>query len=193
VSRDRSAVASTGARRLHSRRGSQAGDHGLREERRGSSLPIRRPGNGEPAVQRITISIDDDLLETIDRLCDRRGYASRSEALRDIVRDVVSRDQVASEREAPCIAALTYVFEHQTRDLAKRLTEAQHAHHDLSVAALHVHIDEQDCLEVAILKGSVGAVRGFADSLVTQRGVRHGQLQIIPTGPGHDAPGHRHD
>jgi CopG family transcriptional regulator, nickel-responsive regulator len=142
-------------------------------------------------VQRITISIDDDLLETIDRLCERHGYASRSEALRDIVRDAATRELAASEQDAPCIAALTYVFEHDTRDLARRLTEAQHEHHDLSVASLHVHVDAHDCLEVAVLRGTVGDVRAFADSVVTQRGVRLGHLQIIPTRRAHETD-HRH-
>ncbi|QCI64154.1 nickel-responsive transcriptional regulator NikR [Phreatobacter stygius] len=144
-------------------------------------------------MQRITISIDDDLLAMIDRLSDRRGYTSRSEALRDIVREAVTSEQAASEDDTPCIAALTYVFEHHTRDLARRLTETQHEHHDLSVASLHVHVDHHDCLEVAILKGSVSAVRRFADGVVTQRGVRLGNLQIIPVGHSHGVGDHPHD
>jgi len=144
-------------------------------------------------VQRITISIDDDLLETIDQLSERRGYTSRSEALRDIVREAVTREQAAADDDTPCIAALTYVFEHDTRDLARRLTETQHEHHDLSVASLHVHVDHHDCLEVAVLRGPVKAVRRFADGVVTQRGVRHGKLQIIPVRHGHGPGGHSHD
>lgn len=144
-------------------------------------------------MQRITISIDDDLLAAIDRFSDRRGYASRSEALRDMVREAALREDVATDDDTPSIAALTYVYEHHTRDLARRLTESQHAHHDLSVACLHVHVDHQDCLEVAVLRGGARTIRRFADTVVTQRGVRHGHLQIIPLGgeePGH---GHRHD
>ena len=144
-------------------------------------------------MQRITISIDDDLLAAIDRFSDRRGYASRSEALRDMVREAALREDVSTDDDTPSIAALTYVYEHHTRDLARRLTESQHAHHDLSVACLHVHVDHQDCLEVAVLRGGARTIRRFADTVVTQRGVRHGHLQIIPLGgeePGH---GHRHD
>jgi CopG family transcriptional regulator, nickel-responsive regulator len=134
-------------------------------------------------MQRITISIDDDLLDTIDALARRRGYASRSEALRDIVREAITREPSAGGTE-PCIATLSYIYEHETRELARRLTTAQHHHHDLSVATLHVHVSERDCLEVAVLKGDVEAVRHFADEVTTQRGVRLSNLYVMPTAGG---------
>ena len=138
------------------------------------------PMNTPPPMQRITISLDEDLLEVIDRLSARRGYTSRSEAIRDIVREVHAREASQGDGNAPCVAALSYVYDHETRDLARRLNNAQHDHHDLSVATLHVHLDHEECLEVAILKGSVGQVRAFGDSLVTQRGVRLHHMHVVP-------------
>lgn len=138
-------------------------------------------------MQRITISVDDELLGIVDRLCARRGYASRSEAIRDILRDAQAREAADGGGDTRCVAALSYVFEHETRDLARRLTSAQHHHHDLSVATMHVHLDNEECLEVAVLKGSVSEVRAFGDSLVTQRGVRLGHLHVVPVA------GHRHE
>lgn len=144
-------------------------------------------------MQRITITIDDDLLAVVDELAQRRGYGSRSEAIRDLVREASAREETAGSGEAPCIATLTYVYEHETRDLARRLTEAQHHHHDLSVSTLHVHMDHDDCLEVTVLKGPVGEVRAFADAVTTQRGVRFGKLHVIPAkAPGRPAHGHHH-
>lgn len=140
-------------------------------------------------MQRITISVDDELLGLVDGLCARRGYASRSEAIRDILRETQAREAAAGEGDAPCVAALSYVYEHETRDLARRLTSAQHHHHDLSVATMHVHLDEEECLEVAVLKGTVAEVRAFGDSLVTQRGVRLGHLHVVPVEGG---PRHHH-
>jgi CopG family nickel-responsive transcriptional regulator len=139
-------------------------------------------------MQRITISVDEELLGIVDALCTRRGYASRSEAIRDILRETQAREAAAGDGDAPCVAALSYVYEHETRDLARRLTSAQHHHHDLSVATMHVHLDEEECLEVAVLKGTVSEVRAFGDSLVTQRGVRLGHLHVVPVAGGH----HRH-
>lgn len=134
-------------------------------------------------MQRITITIDDDLLAVVDGLAQRRGYGSRSEAIRDLVREASAREATAGSGEAPCIATLTYVYEHETRDLARRLTTAQHHHHDLSVSTLHVHMDHEDCLEVTVLKGTVAEVKAFADGVVTQRGVRFGNLHVIPARP----------
>ena len=149
-------------------------------------------------MERVTITIDSDLLGAVDALMHRRGYASRSEALRDIVRDFVSRDATEAPDTA-CVATLTYVYDHETRELAQRLTNAQHDRHDLGVASLHVHLDHHACLEVAVLRGSSGDVRHFADRLTAQRGVRHARLHLMPvieaeeTHSHHDgAPAHRH-
>ncbi len=130
-------------------------------------------------MQRITITIDDDLLDAVDGLMARRGYASRSETFRDILRDMMDR-QSAGDPAADCIAAFSYVFDHATRDLASRLTQAHHDQHDLSVASLHVHLDHESCLEVSVLRGATGSVTAFADTLATQRGVRHAHLHLIP-------------
>lgn len=141
-------------------------------------------------MQRITITIDDDLLGTLDTLCRRRRYTSRSEALRDLVRQAQVREQTTHDGRSRCFATLSYVYEHGTRDLAKRITSSQHDRHHLSVATMHVHLDLQHCLEVAVLHGSVGEVQTLADSITSQRGVRHGNLQILPAA--HGPPHHHH-
>ncbi|WP_430912301.1 nickel-responsive transcriptional regulator NikR [Methylobacterium sp. sgz302541] len=144
-------------------------------------------------MQRITITIDDALLADIDRLCDARGYGSRSEAVRDIVRDALAPAQAAQAGSPACYGALSYVYSHSTRDLARRLTDEGHRH-GVSVASMHVHVTHDDCLEVAVLRGSADAMRAYADSVTTQRGVRYGHLHLIPEGRaevgGHD---HAHD
>lgn len=140
-------------------------------------------------MQRITISLDEELLAIVDGLCRRRGYTSRSEAFRDMVRDAAARPDEAAGQEGDCFAALSYVYDHETRDLARRLTESQHHEHDLSVSTLHVHISDRDCLEVAVLKGPVESVRRVADGIITQRGVRFGHLHVVPverSGEDHD-------
>lgn len=130
-------------------------------------------------MQRITITIEDDLLATVDAVMQRRGYASRSEALRDMIRDAAARD-LAGDAAQPCVAVLGYVYDHATRALAQRLTHAFHDRHDLTVAGMHVHLDHATCLEVAVLRGPVAAVRTLADDVTAQRGVRHANLHIVP-------------
>jgi CopG family nickel-responsive transcriptional regulator len=78
------------------------------------------------------------------------------------------------------VAALAYVFDHRERELAKRLTGSFHDHHDLSVASMHVHLDHDSCLEVAVLKGAMRDVRDFARHVIAERGVRHGRLVTVP-------------
>jgi CopG family nickel-responsive transcriptional regulator len=135
-------------------------------------------------MQRITLSVDDELVAALDRHMKKRRYASRSEALRDILREAAAREQLdgrsAAKNDGFCVATLAYIYDHETRDLGRRLNQAQHKHHDLQVATLHVHLDHDSCLEVAVLRGPAKAVRALADDTVSQRGVRHGQLHLVP-------------
>ncbi|MDN3565801.1 nickel-responsive transcriptional regulator NikR [Paeniroseomonas aquatica] len=140
-------------------------------------------------MERVTITIDEALLGTIDRLVARRGYASRSEAVRDLVREAVDRE-AGDDPAAPCVATLSYVYDHGVRDLARRLTRSHHDHHDIAVASMHVHLDHEACLEVAVLRGPTGAVRRFADAVTSQRGVRHHSLHLVPVQE--EAAGHDH-
>ncbi len=130
-------------------------------------------------MQRVTITLDDDLLETLDSLSQRRGYNNRSEAIRDILRSALAQE-ATQQHGTQGFAVLSYVYEHEKRDLASRIVSTQHHHHDLSVATLHVHINHDDCLEIAVLKGDMGDVQHFADDVIAQRGVRHGHLQCLP-------------
>ena len=130
-------------------------------------------------MERITITIDNDLLETVDALARRHGYPSRSEAIRELIREAASQERSAAG-DAPCYATLTYVYDHAVRDLTQRLTSAQHDHHNLGICTTHVHVDHESCLEVAVLQGPAERIRAFADALTVQRGVRHASLHIIP-------------
>ncbi|WP_297443340.1 nickel-responsive transcriptional regulator NikR, partial [Acidocella sp.] len=115
-------------------------------------------------MERITITIDDDLLASVDALVNAKGYTSRSEAIRDLLR-AAARAEHVTDTDTPCVATLTYVYNHAQRDLPQRLADAQHDHHDLSVATTHVHFGHEDCLEVAILRGPAAAISAHANEL----------------------------
>ncbi|BBK42482.1 nickel-responsive regulator [Allostella vacuolata] len=141
-------------------------------------------------VQRLTISLDQEVATAIDAFMERRGYTNRSEAIRDLVRRALA-DPAASEPEAAhSVAAVSYVYDHHRRQLSSRLATAQHDHHDLVVATTHVHLDHHNCLEVCLLRGDTGAVRGFAEAVLSERDVRYGQFNLIPLRPGEP---HSHD
>ncbi|HRY06928.1 MAG TPA: nickel-responsive transcriptional regulator NikR [Hyphomicrobiaceae bacterium] len=131
-------------------------------------------------MQRITITIEDDLADEIDQFMGKHGYQSRSEAIRDLARSGLNQADKNASTAGTCVAALVYVYDHHVRELSKRLTQSHHHHHDLSMATLHVHLDHDTCLEIAALKGRTQDVQHLADHIITERGVKHGQLVIIP-------------
>jgi CopG family nickel-responsive transcriptional regulator len=147
-------------------------------------------------MERITISIDTALAVEFDQLIAARGYKNRSEAVRDLVRTHLESARTLEGSAGHCVANLSYVYNHHERDLAERLTTLQHDQHDLTVATLHAHLDHDNCLESVILRGATSAVRAFSDALIAERGVRHGQLNLVAVevDGGHSHPHeHHHD
>jgi len=142
-------------------------------------------------MQRITVTLDDELVAALDRTVAACGYQNRSEALRDLARAGMAQLQEDADDSKAAVAALAYVYDHRERELAKRLTGSFHDRHDLSVASMHVHLDHDSCLEVAVLKGAMRDVRDFARHVVSERGVRHGQLVTVPVE--FDNQKHAHD
>lgn len=135
-------------------------------------------------MERITMSLDEDLAREFDRLIEARGYTSRSEAMRDLLRREVEAQRAVRDARSFCVASLSYVYNHHERRLADRLMDAQHAHHDLVVATMHVHLDHDHCLESVALKGPAAHVRALADQTQAERGVRHAHLNLVTVDAG---------
>ena len=130
-------------------------------------------------MERFTISLDEHLAEAFDQWIAQRGYANRSEAVRDLFRAELERSRQAMPQGLDCVASLSYVYNHHERELGERLTRMHHAHHDLSLSTMHVHLDHDHCLETVLLRGRAEAVRAFSDSVCAERGVHHGKLNLI--------------
>jgi CopG family nickel-responsive transcriptional regulator len=143
-------------------------------------------------MARITIVLDDALLDEIDRMTARQGYQNRSEAIRDLARSGLRQHAESSGTDGDCVAALVYAYDHGERDLAKRLIKTFHDHHDLAVSALHVHLDHDACLEVSVLRGKAREVRHLADHVIAERGVRHGRVVMFPAEEKAEAHSHGH-
>jgi CopG family nickel-responsive transcriptional regulator len=144
-------------------------------------------------MERLTISLDRCLAEELDRLIRAQGYGNRSEALRDILRRHIEQARLQQEAESlHSVAILSFVYDHHARTLAERVMALQHEHHDLTIASQHVHLDHDHCLESLMLKGPLPRVRAFAERLIAERGVRHGQLNLIPVEAAADAHPHPH-
>jgi CopG family nickel-responsive transcriptional regulator len=137
-------------------------------------------------VTRIGVSLEPELLEAFDRQVDRTGYTSRSEALRDLVRDSLVKEKRKADEEV--IGSLTVLYDHDEAQTQKEFTDLQHeAQHrgDITVrATLHIHVDHRNCLEVIILEGRAGSLQAFSESLLALKGIKHGRLILTAVPPG---------
>ena len=151
-----------------------------------------RPVSGESSyMRRLTISVDDELADTFDRLVAEKGYENRSEAFRDLLRDALDKKRLEIGAAKFCVGVLSYIYNHHERELPRRLTQIQHGHHDVTVATLHAHLDHDNCIESVILRGPTEAVVAFAEGIIAEKGVRHGEFRPIPVDVG-NARHHAH-
>jgi len=133
------------------------------------------------AITRFGVSIDSQLIQKFDALIGRKGYATRSEAIRDMIRDSLVQQEWASDNRET-VGTITIVYDHHTRDLEHALTDTQHQSFRHIVSALHVHLDAHNCLEVLVVKGKINEIKKIADRLIATRGVKHGKLTTTTTG-----------
>ena len=132
-------------------------------------------------LTRFGVSLEEELLARFDRLIARKGYTNRSEALRDLIRDNLVREQWELGT-AEAVGTVTLVYSHDVRDLADKLTDLQHAHYTHVVSTLHVHLDPHHCLEVLVLRGKAKTIKAIADRLIGTRGVKHGTFSATTEG-----------
>jgi len=132
-------------------------------------------------LTRFGVSLEEELLARFDRLITRKGYTNRSEALRDLIRENLVREQWELGT-AEAVGTVTLVYSHDVRDLADKLTDLQHAHYTAIVSSLHVHLDPHHCLEVLVLRGKAKAIKAIADRLIGTRGVKHGTFSATTEG-----------
>jgi CopG family nickel-responsive transcriptional regulator len=126
---------------------------------------------------RFSVSLKSALLEAFDRLIERKGYSTRSEAIRDLLRDQLVREQ-SSRGRGEQVAVVSLVYDHHARRLADRLMDRQHHHHELVVSTMHVHLGPHHCLEVTVLRGPARQIRHLGEELIATKGVLHGEVRF---------------
>lgn len=132
-------------------------------------------------VARFGVSLEETLLQQFDRLIHRKGYTNRSEALRDLIRESLVREQW-DLGAMETVGTLTLVYNHEVRELADKLTDLQHEYFRRIVSTLHVHLDPHHCLEVLVLRGPANELKTIADRLIGTRGVKHGTFSATAEG-----------
>ncbi len=133
-------------------------------------------------LSRIGVALDSDLLDRFDDFISRLGYTNRSEALRDLIRDRLVAERTASPN-ATVVGTVTLIYDHHAHGVTEKLTEFQHANHELVVSTSHAHLDHDSCLEVLIVHGKSGKVEEFAGRLIGLKGVQHGRLVMTVAQP----------
>ncbi|MCX5750893.1 MAG: nickel-responsive transcriptional regulator NikR [Candidatus Saganbacteria bacterium] len=131
-------------------------------------------------TERFGVSIPKDLIEKFDRIIAKKGYPSRSEAIRDLIRDNIVEQSIEEDKEV--VGVISIVFDHHTRELADKLNDIEHDHHKQIVASTHIHLDHHNCLEVIVVKGTAKKVQELGEKLISTRGVKHGKVVLTSTG-----------
>ena len=131
-------------------------------------------------IARFSVSVETQLLNRFLRVAKKRGWGNRSEALRNLMRDALVREEW--EANAEIVGTITLVYDHHKRELADQLTSIQHDHYDAVLSATHIHLDHDNCLEMIAVRGAAKQVQKIADSLIGTRGVKHGKLSATTTG-----------
>lgn len=132
-------------------------------------------------LRRFGISLDATLLKDFDSLISKKGYANRSEAIRDLIRDSLVREEW-EEDNRETVGTITIVYSHNTRELVDVLTDLQHRFYTSIISSLHVHLDGHNCLEVLVIRGKGKDIKKIADRLIGTKGVKHGRLSLTTTG-----------
>jgi len=131
---------------------------------------------------RYTVSMDARLLEQFDELIDKRGYANRSEAIRSLIRGALVEEEWAASPTAKVAATITLVYPHHSGSIAAQVAHTQHHHHNLVVSSTHVHLDNDNCLEVVIVRGLCSRVTQLAGELISLKGIKHGKAVFTTEG-----------
>jgi CopG family transcriptional regulator, nickel-responsive regulator len=132
-------------------------------------------------LSRIGVAISEELLQKFDQMIAKRGYSSRSEAFRDLIRN----ELVQEDWQSPTVevfGTVTLIYDHHTRLLTEKLTDLQHKFHSSILSTMHVHLDHDNCLEVILVRGKARTVRELSDALISTKGVKHGKFTGTSSG-----------
>jgi CopG family nickel-responsive transcriptional regulator len=133
-------------------------------------------------LMRIGVSLPENLLTKFDGIIEKRGYSSRSEGIRDAIRNYITHYEWMSDVKGRRVGTITLIYDHTKRGLSSALTDIQHDHSHLIKSAIHIHLDHDNCLEVIILDGEGEEVKTVAENIMSLKGVTYVKLNTaLPT------------
>ena len=129
---------------------------------------------------RISLSLEDSLLDKLTEMVNESGYENRSEYIRDLIRDRIISEQWESGHEV--VASVTLVYNHHQRGLTEKLVELQHHCGEQVLASTHLHLSHEICLEVIMIRGKGDNIRSLVNSIRQLRGVLNVDISMSTTG-----------
>ena len=129
---------------------------------------------------RFGVSLEKELLQKFDKRIKKENYVNRSNAIADLIRDKLIRQEWAEDKEVA--GAIIMVFDHHQRDLVNILTNIQHDYHKYIISSQHVHLDHVNCFEIVVVKGRPHKLEELANKLKSAKGVKHASLSLATTG-----------
>jgi len=130
-------------------------------------------------VSRISISVPQDLLGSFDEHIKRLGYENRSKAIQDAMQSLVTESKWMCEKMGNGVGAIAMIYDHGVKGLGEELTDVQHHFEETVRASMHIHLDEENCLEIIAVRGKATDVRDLAQELKTRRGVKQLKMAIV--------------
>ena len=128
------------------------------------------------AVKRFGVSLEQDLLESLDNFAEQNNLANRSQAIRKLINTyTVSRKWKSNSVVA---GSITLIYDHHKRNLLKKLTDVQHDYNDTILSSLHFHLEHDLCMEIIAVKGKADLINRLADKLLSIKGIQHGKLTM---------------
>lgn len=144
-------------------------------------------------MQRFTISLDDHLAMHFDEFIAIKGYVNRSEAVRDLLREQLDRVQLQVVQGQSCVTTVSYVYDDLDQTVSTRILTLHHDHHDMVISNMRTQLAHSDCVETVVLRGEMSAVMKLAEQLIAARGVRHGNIHVVPLMVSQEVHSHSHD
>ena len=129
-------------------------------------------------VVRFGVSLDPDLLKRFDEIIKKRGYSSRSEAIRDLIRRLLVEEEI-SQPEKRIVGVISIVYDHDFSDITHKLLHIQHSQHSKVRSTMHIHLDERNCLEILVVEGKTTEVKSFAEKIQSLKGVKYSELNLF--------------
>jgi len=133
------------------------------------------------SLKRFGVSMDELLLKKFDELISEKNYKNRSEAIRDVIRENLVGEEWKDEKGEK-VGTVTLIYNHHKRGISEKLNEIQHHMHEYIISSMHIHLDEENCLEVIVVKGNARKIIDIVNKLISLKGVKHGKFVMTTSG-----------